>query len=170
MHRKKEKDSCDKWGIVVVLLCLTILPFEIAYLIHNSYSFNRDWNDNAIMTKCMVNSSGIEEIKCDYNDHDKNFPCYNGFITVEYRLEDKIQMGKVLAYEQINFRNDLVDDLDENYPAGKVVHCYYNKRSPDQIRLNLYETINIAFYVCKYIGYFILAIVVLISIINCRSN
>ncbi|XWV25973.1 putative orfan [Tupanvirus soda lake] len=153
------------WKFIIILIIIGTSCLTPALLIYfNGFGEELYWNNNAVETKCNVTNNEIKTEVCYYQCHCINkggkrkcqnchSNCYNGYIYVEYMVSrnEFYAMLEVISHD--NDYTNLENKLNEEYPVGYLLTCYYNKKNPNDVRLEL-ENIDV------YLAFFIFFCVV----------
>lgn len=136
-----DKSLICRFILIISLLGLCcLLPALLLY--YNGYVNAANWNNKAIATNCVI--TGNEISQCYQGKIYKD--CYNGFINVAFKI-GTVTSGKINVYQNEHNVDKLQFKLNEVYPTGMNLTCYY---ADNTVRLshkdtNVYISFMIAF-------------------------
>ncbi|AYV85450.1 MAG: putative orfan [Satyrvirus sp.] len=130
--------------IVCIIFILCILPSILLYFL--GYNRNSDWNKQAVLTNCTIINDTIYSVTKKYLCFCIERSCqtcsrinYDGYINISHSINSQLYFKEFLVASDENYQS-LNDSLQENYPPGKIIQCYYEKQNPSDIKLNLDNT------------------------------
>ena len=109
------------------------------------------WNDDLVKTKCTILKHTITEVTCNCKPQyegpsyceSSSYNCYDGYIYTEYNVKDMEYNKTFKIYDNDDSKNDVEKSLNEKYPIGHKIDCYYPENDPINIRINKKETNNL---------------------------
>jgi hypothetical protein len=142
--------------VLVAVLCL--MPALLLYYL--GYEKGNSFNKNAVKTNCLI-------INHDINMYTDSYSCncmtdtkgqqlcstcytdyYNGYIDVEYEVDNVEYTKNYQVLINLASRGQVEDDLNDDYPIGSQIDCYYDKNNPSVNKLNkVNTTVFFAFFI-----------------------
>lgn len=131
---------------------------------YENFKNPKEWNDGAVETHCLILSHFIEIIE------EKDNLRYNGYINVSYSIKDSLSqidhINQILIYKEEDQEYDVIGGLQSNFQTNTTINCYYQKRSPSEMKVKLNETTLLDFIIVICIGAILIVLGILILIIR----
>lgn len=142
-----------KWGSLIVFAITSIcciMPALLLYFL--GYVANSNWDRAAIKTSCNVTAHQVEIDTCSYECgcyrttsvtlcNTCYYTCFDGYITLDYVTSNGIAYTNTIEIDAgWNYSDDVINDLNKNYPIGNSITCYYNPDNPTNVKLKLANT------------------------------
>lgn len=144
-----------------IIICLTIfviMPCLVFYFV--GVKPNKDWNNGAIMTTCMITNYSITESGCFYPR--RNEICYYGDIIVTYNDTNLTYTNNVNVINSKLTGDIVLIEITKVYPINSSITCFYQDKSPADVRLKLATSPSEATF---YVVFAILGLVLTIAFI-----
>lgn len=154
-----------KLGIILLSIIITsLIPTLLMYYL--GYEPNEKFNKNSIQTNCTVTNTYIAKTTCSYlcncetrcvgvkprncvqNCNTCYYECFNGFVDFifETSLTNITSLKKI--YTNVRNYNDVLTNLNQNYPLGKHIICFYDNTNPKDMRFELdNSTVYFVFFI-----------------------
>ena len=177
---------------VAVLLPTTIAPAMLLWFLgHQPYS----WYSNADTTTCLIVSTYETEDVCSdggvgcgggeyyygavaVSEEEKrsvasracgDYTCYDWWVVVNHTLNGVEYSGDAKVNENYSTYMKKPEEykyLDQEYPVGSKIKCWYNESDPSDIRIAFMDIYLIFFYVFISICGFVLLIHAIVELAN----
>lgn len=130
--------GCISWITVVGISCIFLIAFFIPTFVYLS-KYNQE---PKIETRCIVLDTNIPKERC-YCGNFCQYDCYYATVRIMYRIEingeNYSDWAIARKIEKSGDRNEIVNELNEYYPIGGIVDCWYNPSNPSYISLQSYR-------------------------------
>ncbi len=134
----KKREAIRTGAEVFLFLCyLSFFGLVLSGVTYALVGFKplQDRSNNAIKTECNVTSHQVVQVQCNGNTA---FQCYDGTIAVMYTtIYNETLSAQFTVYQEDEMEEFVINDLNDFYPLGSNITCYYQRLYPKQISLNI---------------------------------
>lgn len=134
--------------IIPVVLVGCLMPALLLYYL--GFRDGSEWNNGSVSTECKITGHQVEDDTCPYTCMCTTgvthmsltcqicyYDCYNGYIDTTYNVDNISYTHTFRVISGDDSRNDVVNDLNKNYPIGTHIRCYYQEDDPIDIKREL---------------------------------
>jgi len=106
--------------------------FTMGFVCVILFGINKSWDNGAMATNCTVTDKWIANNIFNFHSD----PRFDGRITVSYTSIYNRTYNKNFDIYSAGKEIEVSEDLNKNYPIGKVFECYYQIMNPTEMRID----------------------------------
>jgi hypothetical protein len=139
-------------GLPIILLFL--MSGLLLYFL--GFEPRHEWNSNAIETDCIVIQQEAVPATCrEGSDGKYIYTCFQGYVTMQLNSSDG-SFERVFKVAENRSMAKVINKMNENYPMGKAVTCYYIEGDEENFRRQKHSG---RFAPGLYLGFFCMFII-----------